>query len=193
MLPQRAPEPSRLELSWAPGPIANSRFTEEEMSRIEFKLHPAHKADLLAPNDPTAKVQAVLDVLFPGWQSSENAPDMKPGYRAERNGRQHIVMTHPKSRTEGAILWKNIKVPEAGAKLYASVAPHGKQGDFTLEIRINGNAIQKQKIQQQGDKIWFDLVVDLSPYAGQTIKLELDNQPDNWYCEAAYWQRLEVE
>lgn len=193
VIPQREPKPSKLELSWAPGPIANSLFTEEEMNQIEFKLHPAHKADVLAPKDPTAKVQAVLDVLFPGWKTTENAKDMNPGYRAEHHGRKHILMTHPKSRTEGAALWKDITVPETGAKLHVSVAPYGKQGDFTLEIRIDGKQIQKQKIQEQGEKIWFDIIVDLNPYAGKTIRLELDNQPDNWYCEAAYWQRLEVK
>ncbi len=37
LVPVRAPRPSPLELSWAPGPIANSRFTPEEMAQIKFR------------------------------------------------------------------------------------------------------------------------------------------------------------
>lgn len=37
VVPVRAPQPSKLELSWSPGPIANSRFTPEEMAQIKFR------------------------------------------------------------------------------------------------------------------------------------------------------------
>lgn len=37
VVPVRPPQPSPLELSWAPGPIANSRFTPEEMAQIKFR------------------------------------------------------------------------------------------------------------------------------------------------------------
>jgi hypothetical protein len=36
LLPVEAPVPSALELSWSPGPIANSRFTPEEMAKIKI-------------------------------------------------------------------------------------------------------------------------------------------------------------
>lgn len=37
VIPVKAVKPSKLELSWAPGPIAKSRFTEAEMARITTK------------------------------------------------------------------------------------------------------------------------------------------------------------
>lgn len=37
VIPLTPPQPSKLELSWAPGPIANSRFTAEEQARIVEK------------------------------------------------------------------------------------------------------------------------------------------------------------
>jgi hypothetical protein len=37
VIPRFKPRPSQLELSWAPGPIANSRFTPEEMAKIRFQ------------------------------------------------------------------------------------------------------------------------------------------------------------
>lgn len=37
VIPVVQPKPSKLELSWAPGPIANSKFTPEEMAKIKIK------------------------------------------------------------------------------------------------------------------------------------------------------------
>jgi hypothetical protein len=37
LIPVTQPKPSKLELSWAPGPIANSKFTPEEMAKIKIK------------------------------------------------------------------------------------------------------------------------------------------------------------
>lgn len=37
LIPVVQPKPSKLELSWAPGPIANSKFTPEEMAKIKVK------------------------------------------------------------------------------------------------------------------------------------------------------------
>jgi len=34
VIPVQEPGPSRLEQCWEPGPVANSRFTEEEMAKI---------------------------------------------------------------------------------------------------------------------------------------------------------------
>lgn len=36
LIPVQEPKPSKLEKSWEPGPIANSRFTPEEMAQIKF-------------------------------------------------------------------------------------------------------------------------------------------------------------
>ena len=35
VIPVETPKPSKLEQCWEPGPVANSRFTEEEMKRIK--------------------------------------------------------------------------------------------------------------------------------------------------------------
>lgn len=49
VLPVRVPQTSKLELSWAPGPIANSRFTPAELAQIKVNNVPVHM-----PTNPPA-------------------------------------------------------------------------------------------------------------------------------------------
>jgi len=35
IIPVRKPKPTKLEQCWEPGPVANSKFTEEEMAQIK--------------------------------------------------------------------------------------------------------------------------------------------------------------
>ena len=43
-----------------------------------------------------------------------------------------------------------------------------------------------------GDKEWLDLSVDLSDFAGRKIELSIENRPNNWRNEWAYWNKVEV-
>ncbi len=188
VIPRVAAKPGRYTPTWQAGPIADSRFTDEECARIRFKPHPAD----VGGDDPTGRVQGALDALFPGWKTTPNGKDMQPGYREEYLGRKHVVMTHPLDKSTGVTLAKVIEVPKAGApKLEVTVANHDK-GDFLFIARVDGKEIVKQKVG--GAKAaWQTLAVDLAPYAGQTVTVELVNRPDGWSCEAAYWGAIEVK
>ena len=39
---------------------------------------------------------------------------------------------------------------------------------------------------------WLTYTVDLSQYAGKTIKLQLENFPTGWHNEWAYWNEVKV-
>ncbi|MCL2104374.1 MAG: ADP-ribosylglycohydrolase family protein [Kiritimatiellaeota bacterium] len=190
IIPHVPAKPSPLELSWDPGPIANSRFTEEEYAKVRFKPHAAEIDDPA----PTKRVQGALDVLLPGWTASANGSDMNPGYRAEHHGRKDVVMTHPLNRDTGVTLSRELNVPEDTTKLMVTIANHAN-GDFTFVAKIDGEEILQKKIGQEKDgKVdWQTLTVDLSPYAGKHVKVELVNQPDGWQCEAAYWGAIEIK
>jgi len=43
----------------------------------------------------------------------------------------------------------------------------------------------------EGDQ-WQDIDFDLTPFAGNTIQLELENFPNAWAWEAGYWSRIEI-
>jgi len=137
-------------------------------------------------------VQGALDALLPGWKTSANGKDMEPGYRAEYLGRQHVVMTHPLDKDTGVTLSKRITVPtDAASKLAVMLANHGP-GDFTFVARADGKEILRQRVG--GAKAaWQAVTVDLAPFAGKAVTVELVNQPDGWSWEAAYWGGVEVK
>ncbi|MCL1921103.1 MAG: ADP-ribosylglycohydrolase family protein [Kiritimatiellaeota bacterium] len=186
IIPDTPVQPSKLELSWEPGPIANSRFTEEEYEKVRFKPHPAD-----VPGNPTERVQGALDVLLPGWKTSANGPDMNPGYRAEYHGHKHVVMTHPLDKDTGVTLSKDVDVPDGAAKLMVTIANHEK-GDFTFIAKVDGKEIMRKKIGDNDKVEWQTLALDLAPYAGKRVKVELINQPDGWQWEAAYWGAIQM-
>ena len=64
------------------------------------------------------------------------------------------------------------------------------RGDFKLVVKANGKEILGKEINT--DK-WQDIEIDLSKYAGKTVKLELCNQATAWKFEAAYWSRIAIE
>lgn len=180
VIPAQTPKPSPLELSWAPGPIANSRFTPEEMAKI------------------TATVGKNLDQAIakvaPGWKVSQCGPDMDPGLRAEWQGRKNVLCTHPLDRDTGCLLTRTMEVPSGKKTALRVVVGHDPQGDFELIVRAEGRPLVRKPVSKSTvtDGHWLTETIDLSAFAGKQVKLELVNQPSGWSNEAAYWAEIAV-
>lgn len=188
VIPVRAAKPGVLALSWAPGPVAHSLFTPEEMAKIKFPIK-TYPASQFADPDPTRRAQKVLDVCFPGWTTSANAPDMNPGYREQMGQTYNVLVTHPPKKGEPVILSKTVKVPEGDPQLTVNVA-NAPNGDFRLIVKVDGALAFETDVGGKSDFRTF--TVGLSPYRGKTVKLELFNQPTGWINEAASWAQIEV-
>ena len=140
VIPVVAPKPSALELSWAPGPIANSRFTAEEMAQITAAATPAG-------------VQKALDKVAPGWKLSDCGPDMDPGLRAEFGGRKNVFLSHPLDKDTGCKLSKKVDVPAGKQTALRLVVGHAPNGDFDLIVRADGKAVaQADRRQGHGEE-----------------------------------------
>lgn len=181
VIPVKKPQPLPLELSWAPGPVADSLFTEEEMAKIEVVQY------------NLSNIQKGVDKLFPGWKIAQCGPDMDPGVKAWK-GRDAVLMTHPLNKTTPCVLSKRVEL-SAGKKttLNLCVGFHDNY-DWKLIVRVNGS-VQYEALVGTGspfDKPWNEIAVDLSAFAGQTIDLNLENFPDEWAWEAGYWSRIEI-
>jgi hypothetical protein len=187
VIPRQAPVPGPYTPSWAAekrtGP---TRFTPEEYAKIRFKPHPAD----VGGDDPTKRVQGALDALLPGWTTSPNGRDMTPGYRAEYLGRKHVVMTYPLDKETGVTLSKRFTIEQANPILNVTLANHAK-GDFTFLAKVDGKEILREKIGGE-PPVWKTVAVDLAPFAGRSVLVELVNQPDGWSWEAAYWGEIET-
>lgn len=68
-----------------------------------------------------------------------------------------------------------------------------ERGDFLLIAKADGKTLVERTIGPDTVKeAWADIGVDLSPFAGKRIKIELTNQANSWSWEAAYWAKIVV-
>jgi hypothetical protein len=179
VIPIQRPRPTRLEQCWEPGPIANSRFTKQEMAKITAT----------AGKD----LSKAISKFAPGWKVAKCGDDMNPGLLAEWAGKKNVLMTHPLSRTVGCILSKKIKIPAGEKTKLQLVVGHHPDGDWTLLVKADGKELLKKTVgRETAEKGWMQADVALSGYAGKEIKLELVNQPSDWKFEAAYWAKIEL-
>ncbi len=182
LIPIQKPLPSPLEQSWDPGPIANSRFTDAE---LEDQIRSRELSD------GRPDMNAVVAEFAPGWEIKDCGLEMDPGIRAEYRGRERVLVTHPDDGATPCVIWREGTIPaNTKGKLRLTVSHH-EGGDWQLIVRINGKDVVNTPVS--ADTVhdgWLTVDVDLAPYAGQTIKAELLNQPTGWYCEAAYWGEI---
>jgi hypothetical protein len=179
VIPIRKPRPTRLEQCWEPGPIANSRFTKQELARITAT----------AGKD----LSEAISKFAPGWKVAKCGGDMNPGLRAEWAGKKKVLMTHPLSRTIGCVLSKKVKIPAVKKTKLQLVVGHHTAGDWTLLVKADGKELLNTSVgKETAENGWMKTDVDLSAYAGKEIKLELVNEASDWQWEAGYWAGIEL-
>lgn len=181
LIPVQQPKPSKLELSWAPGPIANSRFTPEEMAQIRLGVTPPEVKDAVAK-------------VAPGWTVTECGQDMNPGLRTEWQGRKNVLVTHPLDQETGCVLSRTVQLPAGSKPTLRLVVGHDPRGDFDLIVRVDGQQLLRKPVSKATatEGPWLIETIDLSRWAGRTVKLELVNQPTGWAYEAAYWAEISL-
>jgi len=181
VIPVKPVKPSPLQLSWEPGPIANSRFTEDEMARIDTSGAPEN-------------VKKALDAFALGWKVSYCGSDMEPGLREEALGRTNVLVTHPLDRDVACVLSRQVVIPEGMKTTLCLTVGHHPEGDWDLVVRADMRELLRKTVGKESSKDgWLDGAVDLSEYAGKSILLELYNQPTGWSYEAGYWARIAIE
>ena len=178
VIPVQKPKPGKLEQCWEAGPVAGSVFTEEEQEKIE-------------PLSADRQQQADLQKVAPGWKMTNCGPDMDPGLRAEYLGHQPVFMTHPLNKDVGCSLSRAIEVPAHGRTFVRMLVASDKRGNFQLIVKAAGEPVLEQTVTPETG--WGVVEVDISPYAGKTVLVELINQPNGWSWEAAYWAKVDVK
>ncbi|VGO21947.1 Unsaturated rhamnogalacturonyl hydrolase YteR [Pontiella sulfatireligans] len=184
VIPVRDPQPSALEQCWEPGPIADSRYTAEEMAMI----NPPKAGDGAGALE--LNISKDLSTFAPGWAARDCGEAMRPGLKAEWKGRTNVLLTHPLSTDSPCVIFRSLDVP-AGKKTTVELSVlNDHRGDFNLVVQADGKEIFHKEI---AEGTWQDLSVDLSEYAGKSIELEVLNQASGWKFEAAYWSRIAIQ
>jgi hypothetical protein len=188
VIPVQEPKPSKLEQCWDPGPIANSKFTDEEMAKITVKAKGGEGGQ---PVD----LKAAVEKFAPGWAVKDCGSDMDPGLKAEWGGKKNVLETHPLKRDTGCVLSKKIEVPLDKKTVLHLVVANDPRGDFDLIVKADGKELVKKPVKVNSDAAkdkWLTEDVDLSSFAGKAVNLEVVNQPSGWSYEAAYWAEIKV-
>jgi len=127
----------------------------------------------------------------PEW--SVICPDFEgaPARVHEYQGRENVLLTHPISRTEPSALERTVALPKGSAAVLTFLVAADSRGDWELRTVVNGKILQKQLISHSDG--WKRIAVDLSQYAGQTVKLRLENAANDWNYEFGYWSSIELK
>lgn len=134
----------------------------------------------------------LLDEVMPGFRtegSGEGGIWLVPEYA----DRHVVIRTHPVSQQQGCSLKRKVEIPaQATARLIIETT-HDDRGDWQLLVKANGQQLLSRLVATSpGEDRWKRFDLDLSEFAGQSVELELLNQPTGWSWEFAYWSRVDV-
>jgi hypothetical protein len=189
VIPVETPKPSARMACYDPGPVANSKFTDEEMERIKPPPPPKQPVRSCPKKDISDAVAAFDDA----WKAVNCGADMDPGLRDEWGGKEKVLVTHPLSEKVGCALVREVEVPKGRKTTLRLLVGHDPRGDWTLVVRANNKQLARQKIAKDTcEDGWRTVEVDLSPMAGKTVDLELVNAADGWMYEAGYWAAIDL-
>ena len=108
---------------------------------------------------------------------------------------QVAVQTHPKNRDEPCTLERRtVAIPSGMTTMLKMRVSHHPHGDWRLRVLANKKVIADQIVGSRtvGDDEWLTVSVDLSQFAGKTINLTIENRANDWHCEWAYWNSVEI-
>lgn len=182
VIPVKPVKPGELELSWAPGPIAESKFTEAEIDQIEI------------PGSIVVLKKAVHK-LAPGWSIANWGLEMEPGFRDEELGRKNVLVTHPFDKETACVLSRIVNIPAGKKTTLKLTVGHHRGGEWTLVVKADARELLHKVVgATTATNGWLDVSVDLSKYQGKSILLELYNQASGEWCwEGGYWNKILIE
>ncbi|MGE5294206.1 MAG: ADP-ribosylglycohydrolase family protein [Solirubrobacterales bacterium] len=179
VIPRRQPNPTGLEQCWEPKAATGSRYSEEEMKQITA--------------ESGVDLSKAVNSFAPGWKISKCGSDMEPGLREELRGRQNVLLTHPLSQTVGCVLTKTVDLPANKKSSLKLEVGHDARGDWDLIVRANGEQLIRKTIGPDTTTLgWTEVNVDLTKFAGKSVKLELVNAPPAWRYEAGLWSKIAI-
>ncbi len=140
---------------------------------------------------------------LPEWQWTIQR--VAPGFQVRNVGEGGVVyhkmfrnatavQTHPRDPKTPSSLFREIRIPKGKkTRLYMRVSHH-PHGDWQLRVLAAGEVMVDKIIGSQtvSDDEWIEVSVDLSKFAGRRIQLLIENRPNNWRNEWAYWNRVVV-
>ncbi len=154
------------------------------------------KADLNRPTKTSKKSntewQWTLQKVAPGFKVRNVGEGGVVHHKVFRN--RVAVQTHPLDKKTPSSLYRQLKIPSIGETKLNIRVSHHPHGDWQLKVFANGQILTDRLVSSKtvAKNEWLDATIDLSLFAGQTIELSIENSPNNWANEWAYWNKVEI-
>jgi len=163
VIPVKEARPSPFEDLKNPGPITDSRFTDDEMRRIE-----------------TPGLTWALPKVLPGWTVA-NAALRASSFAWERNGRKNVVLLRASKAGESVAAARKLDLASGGpCKIACAAGLEPRAGGWILTVKANGDEILRKTVSGETvENGWLEIEADLSAYAGKSVALELTGQPQD--------------
>ena len=104
------------------------------------------------------------------------------------------VQTHPLNRSTPSVLYREVSVPKGKKTKLRLRVSHHPHGDWQLRVLANKKVLRDTIVgpKSVSKDEWMTVEVDLTAFAGRKIRLTIENRPNNWRNEWAYWNRVEL-
>jgi len=189
LLPVQAAKPSPYFSAARPEAVPSDyRFTPEEMAQIKVE---------------TSELEMNFEAVFPGWKLTNCAQVANTGLPVLGSGAINAAfITHPQSEASPAMITKTVEIPR-GKTTTLKLAVTGYEGrdqQWELLVRIDMADVFQKVITgtKERHKPVTDLQeinIDLTPYAGKEIMIDLYNRPapgGNPLTALAYWGKIGI-
>ncbi len=174
------PRPSRLEQCWDPDRPDWARFTQAEMTQITALLG--------------QDLSEAMATFAPGWTVARCGDDMEVGLFDQLRGRKNVLVTHPLNQGIGCVISRTVPLPAGRRSVLRLVMGHDPRGDWDLVVKVDDEQLLQKSVGLATTTVgWTEVSVDLSRYAGQSVEIELVNEPTGWHYEAAYWAEISLQ
>ena len=143
------------------------------------------------PKSNMAKWQGIVQQSAPKFSINGSGVGGVVRFDSFRN--KTATRTHPIKRGVPSVLSRKLKIEDDMKTILRATVSHHPHGDWELRVRVNGKIISRKEVSSKTvTNEWLTHEVDLSPYAGKEIHLQLDNQPTDWRNEWGYWHEVKV-
>ena len=126
--------------------------------------------------------------MFPGGD-----PSVEPAIVSSHRGEDNVAYVHPPSQETPSVVSRTMTLSKGNPCLFLKMSSFSKDYDFLLSVLVNGKEVLPKRLVRTPDSApWEDIVVPLSAWRGEKVKIEVVLAANNWYCEHPFFKRLEV-
>ncbi len=164
-------------------------FLQESVARRMISGSPQ---DHKKPNQSLrAKWNKTIQSVAPGFSVENVGEGGIIALKSFRNDK--VVQTHPLDKKTPCSLKRQLQVPKGKSTLLKIRCSYHPHGDWQLRVLANNKVLHDQIVSFKTVRSeWLEIEIDLTKFAGQKIDLTLENRPNDWAWEFAFWHSVRI-